>query len=93
MCILIQLKDDPEFLEFLDVHKSRSQKQLWDNDLSIIKSDAKNEGGTPVKEVESDTDSGVSDSGSSDVEEEESVPKKETAPAANGKVFYFYLYL
>ena len=73
----------------MDVHKSRSQKQLWDNDLSIVKVDTKSKGDTAVKEVESDTDSDTSDSERTDVEKEESVPKNQTTPATSGKVFCF----
>ena len=93
MCVLIQLKDDPEFQEFLDVHKSRSQKQLWDNDLSVVKVDIKNKRDTAVKEVESDTDSDASDSERTHVEKEESVPKIQTTPKTNGKVLFLLTFL
>ena len=78
---IVQLKDDPEFHEFLDVHKSRANKKLWSNDLLLEAPTAGKE--QTVLKDQDDADSGVSDSRSSDEEE----PGKEVTTITKGEPY------
>ena len=52
--ILIQLKDDPKFEEFVEAHLKGGKKQIWNNDATIAMT---------TKETGSDDCSEESDSG------------------------------
>lgn len=68
--LVLQLQDDAEFQEFVEAHKSRSNKKLWSDD-ALVEAYAKTKGAVQHSTVDfsGDSDSGVSESNVSDNEE------------------------